>query len=189
MGNFPIYIADSDTDLILDRLNKDEQIAFFVPLDGGGWKATPTLERVDCPHYRLWHIPSGAPRVRAPDGPEIPDPWAGWVETRPGADTTVPYFGPGEPRTFSLKVRLQGSSEPKNIGLSGIEWIGDHYRSIGNPAPDGARRWWNRFRSWAKRVAERVPRGGPAESGPAEIWAFPAALERLTLGCHADAWG
>tara|TARA_R110002072_G_scaffold209080_1_gene366581 strand:- start:3126 stop:3704 length:579 start_codon:yes stop_codon:yes gene_type:complete len=191
MGSFPIYLADSDADLLVDRLNKDEQIAFFVPREGGGWIAASTLERFDQPQYRytLWHVPSGPPRLRGPEAREIADPWAGWDEPRPGADPVVPYFGPGEPRTFRLTLRLHGTArDPTDIGLSGFEWIGDHYRSIGNPAPDGARRWWNRFRSWAKRNAKRVPRGGLSESTPGEIWAFPVALKRMEQGCRADSY-
>ena len=47
--------------------------------------------------YILWHMPGGPLPLLSPDvqGGEtsIDDPFSGWTELRPGADTRVPFFG------------------------------------------------------------------------------------------------
>jgi hypothetical protein len=117
----------------------------------------------------------------------VPDPWHGWKELRAGGkNRSVPFFGPGHPGVIWLMVRLGGRLSSDSVGLSGFEWIGNYYRSIGSPAPEITQRWWGSLRKRVKKIAVRVPRGGiAAERGP-EIWAFPQAYMRLQSGAIGE---
>lgn len=66
--------------------------------------------------------------------------------------------------------------------MSSIEWIGQHYRIIGQPAAPHTERHWRALRPWAGRVGEKVPRTGPVDRPGWEISAFPAALAPIKSG-------
>lgn len=178
MAHVMMYLAPQDCSLLVDRLNADGEIHALVrsPI---GWIATSEIETLPAGRLVLWHAPSGPPRL-PPFDAEIDDPFVGWTPNIQGADPSTPYFGAGEPRTFVLDNR----SDPLGGGLiriSGIEWIGNHYAAIGNPAPEGAKRWWSRLGRWLAKVATKVPRGGTG-SGKPSVWAFPSAMAEIHAG-------
>lgn len=141
------FKAQGDAGLrILKRLNNDDSIAFVVPRPGGGWIATPTVDVLSDGPITLWHLPGPAltiPTLEESDL-QIPDPWAGWTELRPGQDPTTPYFGPGHPSIIRLTLRVTYR------GGSIAEWIGNYYRCIGRPAAEATSRWWSSFKRFTK---------------------------------------
>jgi hypothetical protein len=178
-----MYLLDGDVDLVVDHFNSDRAVAWLVGMGPGRWRAVARLDQVPPARIGLWHEPSGplpllaSPEVSEPDG-QVTDPWAGWAQRRPGSDRT-PYFGAGHPGVYWLNVRTTGQGA---IGMSSVEWIGNHYRIIGRPAAPQTERHWQALRRWAGRLGEKVPRTGPVDGPGKEIFAFPAALAAIRAG-------
>src|SRR5262249_16954594 len=143
------------------------------------WAAVKHLDALPDGHYTLWHIPGGPLPLLAAEGGQdgvIPDPWAGWLERRPGADPRPPYFGPGHPALVALEVATRTLLETeleddlvtvrrqvrdeRSIGLSHLRWIGNHYRVIGFAAHPATERWWRRLRRRVRGVTTPVTRAG-----------------------------
>jgi hypothetical protein len=163
------------------------------------WKAVRTVEGLKDGHHSLWHVPAGALPLLGESGPDepIPDPWAGWTERRPGADTTTPYFGPEHPAEVRLDLwtrhrpysdeeraslpRLNGywDGEQDLLVVSDFQWVG------GRSSPQQTRRWWRRLRTWLGQTATRID-----AEGPQTFWAFPSALRKLKAGTayYARGW-
>jgi hypothetical protein len=186
----PIYATTADIESIRAWLNAETAVAFVVGATPGRWVAQATIDSFDQSRICLWHVPSGPlPLVSAEPGEApswIDNPWSGWQERRAGADSSVPYFGAGHPGTVWLNVRRSSPRDPEILGLSSFEWIGNHYRIIGNTAHPDTERWWQRLKRWVKKNSILVPRGGLASQTEPEIWALPHARERLLAGIAAD---
>lgn len=188
MAWLPMYMDNQDIAEVLSHLNDDGQMAFIVSSGNGGWRAVASLSELRPGRHCLWHVPSGPlPLFRgaATEPGLVVNPFAGWVEEKPGADPAEPYFGAGHPGVIWLNFRatttqpLSGQSE---IGLSSFEWIGNHYKAVGSAAKPATEAYWNALRRWVKKKAVKVPRGGIAQSTPPEIWAFPEAVDLLKQG-------
>jgi len=183
----PLYASDEDFDTLRNHVNTADDLAYLVGCGKGQWKAVRTLESIEPGRYGLWHVPSGPlpllhPGSAAPS--DIEDPFSGWSELRPGADPCTPYFGAGHPGVFWLN--LHGGSASRHgepvVGLSSFEWIGNHYRIIGKPAMAETGAAWKLLRRWVAKTASKVPRGGPKQRTPPEIWAFPGAQALFSQG-------
>src|SRR5262245_46034700 len=94
------YADEKDFRILLNFLNDHPDIAFIVSNGPHRWRAerkVPRLKRESA----LWHVPSGPLPLLYPPPSEkeerIRNPWEGWKELFPGADTNSPYFGPGHP--------------------------------------------------------------------------------------------
>jgi hypothetical protein len=185
----PLYADETDIPELASWLNADDDVAFIAADRPRCWKAVSSVDAITGGRYCLWHVPSG-PLPLLGDGPvqdnHVPDPWAGWTEMRTGADPRTPYFGPGHPGVIWLNPRPAGYSRPGAVGLSSFEWIGNHYRLIGSPAPEATEKWWQRLRRSVKKVAIRVPREGPCNGPHPEIWAFLSAYQRFLQGVPWD---
>jgi hypothetical protein len=137
--------------------------------------------------YCLWHIPSGPlPLFRgAKEKPgEIANPFTGWSEVKAGANPSEPYFGAGHPGLFWLNINVIGTPREGTpvVGLSSFEWIGNHYKMIGSPAPHATELFWKSLQRWVKKTATKVARGGPAARTAPEIWALPGAQALFESG-------
>jgi hypothetical protein len=208
------FADDQDLPTLLHHLNADPDIAFIVS-DGPNraaelrrWKAVRSVATLPDGHHSLWHVPGGplplAP-ARCSGGmtrtgwqnlPTIPNPWAGWIEQRPGAIETQPFFcnGLSEIR-LDLWTRHRPYSQHERTTLpmlngywirsddylvvSDFQWIGSHFGPIGLPAPAQTHDWWNRLRQWFRRTAVRITDGRRRGT---VFWAFPSALEKLKDG-------
>lgn len=115
----------------------------------------------------------------------ITDPWSGWQERRAGRNPDAPYFGVGHPGVYWLNLRT-GPGRSGEIGLSSLEWIGNHYRPIGSAAGPSTERHWKTLRRWVAKVAVRIPRSGDLAGTGAEIFAFPHALAAIRNGTTRD---
>lgn len=179
----PIYISKDDLTLISSWLSADEDISLITSTGAGKWKATHHFEISKTGKYCLYHRGCGPLPLLSKTKNEadslILDPFNGWKELRSGADSDLPYFGPGVPSLFWFNVRLD---ENNTIGLSSFEWIGDHYSIIGNSAPVLSKKWWGKLKRWTKKHADKIPRGGLDEQKKSEIWTFKFALEEIELG-------
>ena len=181
MAWLPMYLSESDLPSLQSHLNASEEIAFIVPNGTGKWIAVSSLESLVNGRYCLWHIPSGPlPLDRGPNEKpgEITNPFAGWVEARTGADTSQPYFGAGHPGVFWLGVYTKQTDRMSGealVGLSSFGWIGNHYRIIGSAAKPETEKFWKALGRWVKKHAVKIPRGGPQQATPTEIWAFSGA--------------
>lgn len=185
----PLYADRTDIAEILSVLNEDENIGFIVADGPKRWKAVSSVGSMPDGRHCLWiHTAGPLPLVGQHGTPDrlVADPWSGWQETRTGADSTQPYFGPGSPVVVWFNVRTIGKTS-SGIGLSGFEWIGNHYRVLGNGAPAKAEKWWQSFGRRLKKNAERIPRSGPPDGPQPEIWARPSARARITAGEQRDA--
>ncbi|MFC1853979.1 hypothetical protein ACFL27_27660 [candidate division CSSED10-310 bacterium] len=184
----PLYINQSDLNILIFWLNNEVDIAFIVPDGPKRWKAVTAIETRHDSRYCLWHTASGGlPLLRKhlPDS-EVSDPWKGWKEKCTGADPTCPYFGAGHPGIYWLNAKTQSPSAPGSLGLSSFEWIGNRYGMIGHPAPPVTMKWWRRLGRWVKKQAIQIPRAGPIAGQGAEIWAFPGAREDIESGKTRD---
>jgi hypothetical protein len=175
-----MYASEKDHQELLDYLNKSDEIAFIVSNGDRKWKAVHTIEAMPHGRYALWHIPAGPlPLMRRGEETKetIADPFAGWEEAERGGDLTMPWFGPGPIGILRLTVRAsaQTSSGEPLVGMSSFEWIGNHYRIIGSAADPSTEKFWKALKRWVKKVAVRVPRGGPSVDTKPEIWAFADA--------------
>jgi hypothetical protein len=203
-----IVLAEShvrQTEKLRRLLDSGQGFTFYNLLGGlpqgvkvvNRWVAVPRLESMPDGHYTLWHVPSG-PLPQSREDRMIRDPWAGWLETRPGADPSRPYFGADHGGILDLEVQTRRLRhlETENdfvtvrrrvvdrrvIGLSSFGWSANHYRCIGRQAPAVTERWWGRLRRHVRCVATRIPRSGPLDGPHAEIYAFPAAYKAIRGG-------
>jgi hypothetical protein len=87
---------------------------------------------------------------------------------------------------FWLNVRANSVTREGTplVGLSSFEWIGNHYKLIGSPAQPETERFWKALQRWAKKVAVKVPRGGPTEATPPEIWALANTQSLFAAGAR-----
>lgn len=188
MAWLPFYATENDTPTLLSHLNASEDVAFIVSNGPGKWIAIMTLEALPDGRYCLWHVPSGPlplfRGVKELPG-EITAPFDGWSEETAVADPTQPYFGAGYPGVFWLNIhhkvtdRLSGEAL---VGLSSFEWIGNHYRRAGVAAKTETEKCWKSLGRWLKEHAAKVPRGGPRQPTPPEIWAFSDAQAMFETG-------
>jgi hypothetical protein len=188
MAWLPFYASESDLSTLLSHLNASEEIAFVVSNGPGKWVAVQSIELLKDGRYCLWHVPSGPlPLFRgakeAPD--EITNPFAGWSDARAGFEIIEPFFGAGHPGVFWLNVRCKAkhrvSGEPL-VGLSSFEWIGNYFKAVGIAAKPETAKFWKALGRWFKKVTVKVPRGGPQEPTPPEIWAFAGAQAMFEAG-------
>ena len=182
----PIYAKSDDFDLIREWLNTEDSIAFLVSCGPNQWVAVSEVSEWMADKTVLWHIPSGPLPLLAADSSEkngvVDDPWSSWTERRAGADPTKPYFGAGHPGVVVFNNRASNDK----IGLSSFEWIGNHYRIIGNAANPDTEKWWRRLGRRLKRDEKRIPRSGPVDGSNPEIWALPTALAAIEAGATRD---
>lgn len=186
----PLYASVKDLTGIFDFLSAESDIAFLVADGAGRWRAIEAMGFGGDRRYCLWHVPSGAlPLLRVgetgvaePDAASVADPWAGWQEIRAGADRTNPYFGAGHPGIFWFNARSQSIDKKDAIGLSSYEWIGNHYRMIGNAAMPVTEKYWARLGRRMRKGAKRIPRSGPVNGSNPEIWAMEDAFSKIVDG-------
>jgi hypothetical protein len=176
----PFYASEEDFDTLRNHVNATDDLAYLVACGPGQWKAVRSLGSIECGRYGLWHVPSGPlPLLHSgsESSSEVEDPFSGWSELRPGADSSTPYFGAGHPGVFWLNLRAGSTSRHgvPVVGLSSFEWIGNHYRIIGKAAVPQTEASWKMLRRWVAESTSKVPRGGPTETTSPEIWAFPGA--------------
>lgn len=188
MAWLPVYATENDLTMLLSYLNGSDELAFIVSNGPSKWIAVRTLPFLKDDRYCIWHISSGPlPLFRgAQETPvQIANPFAGWTEAKAGADSTQPYFGAGHPGVFWLNIRSKSrdrASGEEMIGLSSFEWIGNHYKVIGSVARPETQRAWKALGRWIRKNAIKVPRGGPREPTPLEIWALQDAQARFESG-------
>jgi hypothetical protein len=186
----PFYADERDFEQILNFLNEDLQITFIVSAGEKQWIAQKKVDSLKQMRYCLWHIPSGPlPLIQSDSNKEdslIIEPWKGWEELCTGEDSSTPYFGAGHPGVFWLNVRLQGRMSSNSIGLSSFEWIGDHYKIVGDTTQSITKKWWQSLQRWVKSEAQKIPRSDSLSGTDSEIWAFPSAYSSFKSGIARD---
>lgn len=65
--------------------------------------------------------------------------------------------------------------------MSSFEWIGNHYKLIGNAADPLTEKFWSRLRRMVKKIGKQIPRGNK-EGGKNEIFALPQAYQEIKNG-------
>jgi hypothetical protein len=187
----PMYVAQDDSAILAEELSRDSEIAFLVSDGLKRWRAVKSLDLVGSIRIGLWHIPSGPlpllPSISSEPITQVHDPWAGWAEKRSGADPTTPYFGAGHPGIVWLNLRLVGRDQNSCCGFSSFEWIGNHYKAIGNGACESTAIWWKSLRRRIAKLSHKVPRQRLSSTLPPEVFALPNAYSSLVAGDVADA--
>jgi hypothetical protein len=183
-----MYLYEDDFDVVLARLDQDDEIAWLVENGPGEWIARTSHPPISWQRtYLLWHVPSGPLPLDMGRGEygAIEDPWSGWRQVRQVPNREVPWLGPSPLGVFDLKFcdTLDRKAVPE-IGMSTFGWIGNHYRPIGKPAPRETERAWNRLRGWVRANAKRFPREDQGEDwlGRPEVYAFAAAQKAIDAG-------
>jgi hypothetical protein len=74
------------------------------------------------------------------------------------------------------------AEKPGAIGMSGLQWIGNHYKVIGNAAKPETEKFWKRLRRFIASNSTRIPRAGPVDGPWPEIYAFKSALAEIQNG-------
>ena len=197
----PLYLLRKDIMTINNWLNEEIEIAFLISDGKKKWKAVEkhniledlnkdlTAKDLRMVEYYLWHIPSGPlpyldlnkNNVGSNDDNcdgIIPNPWLGWTEIRSGVNDLVPYFGAGHPGVIKLEIKITDSGE---IPMSGFEWIGNHYKIIGNGADKSTEKFWNKLKRFIKKESQQIPRANRPESKK-EIYAFNSAHLEIIEG-------
>lgn len=185
----PIYASESDMRDVFSLLNSAEEISFLIGDGPGKWIASKKQDYAGDSRYCIWHIPSGSLPLLRQNGQDngiVPDPWRGWHEELQGADPTTPFFGAGHPGIIWLNARVHSKRKKDGIGLSSFEWIGNHYRTIGNGALETTEKFWKKLGRMIKRGASRIPRNGSWDGPRAEIWALSEALSKIQQGTERD---
>lgn len=114
---------------------------------------------------------------------QVANPFEGWFEVKAGADASRPYFSPGHPGVFWLNIRSKNAHRFSGVvPLSSFEWIGNHYKAIGSVPKRETENYWKALGRWVRKVAKKVPRGGPQDPSPPEIWAFSGARALFDAG-------
>jgi hypothetical protein len=211
MPALSFFACERDVDILIERLNTDNEVAFIVPdatedRRAPQWKAVRTVSALRDGEHSLWHIPAGplpwpqnatgiGPIVRPPD-PPVPDPWAGWVE-KTGVVGAGPWLGPGAHSEIRLTLWTRYkpyTSDERSAGRPLISYWGDGREFLAcstfqwtgsrfRPAPTQTTRWWNRLKAWVSREAVKLP----TRSRDVTFWSFPFALELLKRGVAYDA--
>jgi hypothetical protein len=187
MPSIPFYASSEDSSAVVEHLNASADLAFLVSAGPRQWVAVKAIDSIRPGRHCLWHIASGPlPLVRTgnQDDQVITDPFEPWTEARTGADSSTPYFGAGHPGVVWLNMRSEELSRRGEavVGLSSFEWIGNHYRIIGNAAQPQTETVWKGLRRWIGKIGIKVPRGGPAEVTSPEVWALPGAQKQFEKG-------
>jgi hypothetical protein len=187
----PLYLTETDASVLFELLAQDPEIAFLVPDGPRRWRAVKAIATKGIERVGLWHVPSGPlPLLPATNGDPIhrvQDPWLGWMEERTGANPNTPYFGAGHPGIVWLNLRTSGKDRGSYCGFSSFEWIGNHYKVIGNAAATSTEVWWKSLRRRVVKLSKKVPRQQLSSSSRPEIFAFPCAYDLLEAGGVADA--
>ena len=185
----PLYASEADLESVFSLLCADEEIAFIVSTAPKRWIAKAVIPFGGDARYCLWHVPSGPLTLLRDKGGNnglILDPWEPWAEERTGADPSTPYFGAGHPGIIWLNARSKSKMKKDGLGMSSFEWIGNHYRIIGNPAHETTERYWKKLGRSIKKMATRVPREGEWDGDKAEIWALADALRKIQNGTERN---
>lgn len=191
-----MYLDQTDAPLLVNMLNADDDIAFIVMenkpwLGSPRWRAVRTLAAIEDRRYCLWHIPGPALLLpgKNPDGSAdtpVENPWEPWQARADSSFPGCPFLGAGHPAVFWLDLRLASHKTSGGVGLSSFEWIGNRYKSLGNPAASVTTKRWNALKHWVRDRAQLIPRWGPLDGPENEIWAFPSALARIRQGIPRD---
>src|SRR3990172_9120281 len=108
MPSIPMYIDETDLEIIRRWLNDNEELAYIIPNGRGNWIAKEKVDRLsDKTRYALWNIPAGDLPLIQEDGSSIPiiDPWKGWH--RDMSTGTTPFFGASCPQVIVLTVNIK----------------------------------------------------------------------------------
>ena len=184
----PFYADEKDFQDILERLNKDEEIAIIISNGEKRWIAKRQIDILADGHYYLWHIPSGPLPLLFRQAGElqiarVENPFNGWQERLTGADPSIPFLG-NHPGVIRLTKAVRGAKSTNVIGMSSFSWIGNRYKSIGFGATETTERWWRRLRKWVRKIAvKQIPR---AQGLKPEIWVFPSAYRKILEGTAYD---
>ena len=185
MAWIPFYIVKEDLDFLSNWLKGERDIALIKSVGPGAWKATFDYSISESGSYCLYHTQSGSlPLVRASldeDDGVIADPFQGWIEERKCAEPDKPFFGAGHQGVYWLEIKLLSKGV---IGMSGFEWIGNHYARLDGPAPECTKKWWARLTRWVKKNTEKVQRQGELKGDKDEIFTFPYAYQNMLTGVN-----
>jgi hypothetical protein len=206
---FLSFFADEqDGEILLSRLNADDDIAFIIEdktYTGHGHrvKAVPTLDRFSCEIYSLWHIPAGELPLDPVKNTWVLDPWDGWIPARWNEDDKTPYLGNHfaeihlhlwlrhQPYTevelaTPLPLCSYYTGDSDLLPVSGFQWIGDYFK----PAPLETWQWWYRLTKWMSNHATPIGKFEMNKNSQTfSFWAFPSAFNKLKGGMAYTAQG
>jgi hypothetical protein len=204
MPYLPLYLLDSDIDLLNDWLCKDEEVYFIQQVDKKLWKLTKELKfrkETNLEKYLLWHLPSGQIPIIKDRNPwegisiesvlkrnvydHVQNPFEPWPG-RPSTATEFPFFEDDEAKSFGLQV-YNSSNGNSEIQISGFAWLGNRYSVFGKGAEEATEKWWRRLRTFVKKHSTQIPRGNDPPRKK-EVHAFPAALAAIKNGRPCSVW-
>lgn len=170
----PFFADRKDAEILLKRLNADDEIAFVVP---DSPKAVSKIDRFEDGYYSLWHIPSCS---LLHVGVEAESCQASAYPTRP-------YFGVGNSAEIDLRLWLRhqpySEAERKTLPTLVSWWMQDFdllpLSSFGRSSqkvPEPTKRYWRRLKAFVAR--EAIALAYPRQT----FWAFPSAFEKLKGG-------
>ena len=184
------YMDTSDADALLHRLNGDDDVAFIEYGIGNNFVAVSAVDAIVDGWYSLWHVRSGPLPVYRKRGwwlwareveEWVTDPFNGLINIKTAADG-APWFGVGHPGVYSLHTYPTARSEPEGIGMSTIEWAGNHHATPGRIAPECTIEWWDNFKDWIASYSEQIVVPGSSQI----VAAFPHAAARIREGEPCD---
>jgi hypothetical protein len=194
MPSIQMYLESEDTDILLNMLNNDNEIAFISPLEPKKWIAVMNIDKLGIVNV-LWHIPyKNLPLVKDyPNKPSIiVDPWSGWEEVHNNING-IPYFG-NCTGIIHLNIFVnrffidaQNNNQPVDVILiSYFSWLGNYFRAIGNPALKETELWWKNLRKKIDKISQKVvlTHEENKSSGYKKtvIYAFPNAVKAIENG-------
>ncbi|HEY9882408.1 MAG TPA: hypothetical protein V6C98_02245, partial [Thermosynechococcaceae cyanobacterium] len=94
MPSLSFFADEQDAKVLLNWLNAEDEIAFIVSDQTQvsrqrRWKAIRSIDRFIEEKYSLWHVPTGSLPLLTKTWQDqiISNPWDGWIEECPGADS------------------------------------------------------------------------------------------------------
>lgn len=195
MAHLSFFIAADDLPILIDRLNRDDDVGYLVwqgegmaAGSGSGWRVMPTVETLSVGEHALWH----ACRRQLP----LVDRSAGAGQLSAGPPE-APDFGAHHPAAMRLTLwprHLRYTAHERRTVKPLIGFWAD--RDVlpvsdiqsGNrfePVPKPETYWFARFKRWMARTAVKLEVPG----WPVSLYAFPCALALLKQGVPYYAQG
>lgn len=184
MPALQLYLHDNDKPDLLQFINEQRELAPLVRGEEYDWIAQSVRPALD--FSTIWHVPSGPIPVTdqvLKNVRWIDNPFMGWND-RTGrnifnqSSKTAGLRMPFHPGIFHLDLCTLKDGV---VGMSHIQWLGNHYSVSGVIAKPATERYWSRMKRAIGKIAPTIPRSN-RENAKKEVYCFRHARQHIESG-------